>query len=175
MIEAAYRNEKWPRAKPMEQLEQTQKIPRMNHQKRARLRADAAGVPEAGIAKSRYKYLRRIDVGGVPASLAQIQRMAQIVAPELLEELYDLARNAKAENVRAAAIGMIFDRAYGKPNQPLEVTSDTSALPLEDRERLISMLAAIVPAPGAPMIEGTLAPAPAPAALEPSKRKRKAK
>ena len=98
-----------------------------------------------------------------------------MAAPELMDELYNLAIKAKTEAVRLGAINAILDRAYGKPNQPLEVTSDTSALPLEDRERLIAMLAAIVPAPGAPMIEGTLAPAPAPAALEPSKRKRKAK
>ena len=134
---------------------------------------DAPEPPE--LPRKQRRYLKRINRMEAPATLADLQRMAQIVAPELMEELYHLARNAKAENVRAAAIGMIFDRAYGKPNQPLEVTSDTSALPLEDRERLISMLAAIVPAPGAPMIEGTLAPAPAPAALEPSKRKRKAK
>ena len=90
----------------------------------------------------RFKNLKSIPLDGIPATLAEVQRLAAIATPKLLNETYWLAMHAKAENVRLAAQMAIYDRALGKPNQPLDISLDNGAsLPLEDRERLIAMLA----------------------------------
>jgi len=94
---------------------------------------------------ARFKGLRAIPPDGIPATLAEVQRLAAIATPKLLNETYWLAMHAKAENVRLAAQMAIYDRALGKPNQPLDISLDNGAsLPLEDRERLIAMLASVM-------------------------------
>ena len=91
---------------------------------------------------ARFKGLRAIPTDGIPATLAEVQRLAAIATPKLLNETYWLAMHAKAENVRLAAQMAIYDRALGKPNQPLDISLDNGAsLPLEDRERLIDLMA----------------------------------
>ena len=85
------------------------------------------------------KFIHRL---GIQSSLAEVQRLALIAAPEMIDQLYYLARFAKAENVRVAAANAVLDRAIGRPNQPLDITLDNGqSLPLEDRERLIDLMA----------------------------------
>ena len=120
----------------------------------------------------RFRYIPAIDREGIPSSIAEVQRLAAIAAPAALNQLHWLAQHAKAEQVRVAAANSILDRAFGKPNQPLDVSLDgVGSISLEDREKLLDMLATLAPPIAAPL---TIDAKPIEAELEqPSKGKRK--
>lgn len=111
----------------------------------ARTRAKRKFEAREGVMPVRAQMPRKfIHRTGVQSSLAEVQRLALIAAPEMIDQLYYLARFAKAENVRVAAANAVLDRAIGRPNQPLDITLDNGqSLPLEDRERLIDLMAAL--------------------------------
>ena len=52
---------------------------------------------------------------------ADIKALAQVHAPQALEELARLASEATSEQARVAAIKEILDRAYGKSKQSVEL------------------------------------------------------
>lgn len=55
---------------------------------------------------------------GIPnKATAEIKALAQQYAPAAMKELARLFKNAKSEQARVAAIGMLLDRAYGKSPQ----------------------------------------------------------
>ena len=51
----------------------------------------------------------------------EISELAKALVPAALTELGKLAKGAVSESARVSAIGMILDRAYGKPSQALTV------------------------------------------------------
>lgn len=51
----------------------------------------------------------------------EVQDLARQYAPAALEEAVRLATNAKSEQARTAAIGIILDRAYGRPPQGVTI------------------------------------------------------
>jgi hypothetical protein len=62
----------------------------------------------------------------------------------MLDNLVDLALNARSEQVRALSSVAVLDRAYGKPTQPSEVQiSVIERLSLEDQRRLAEALIAL--------------------------------
>ena len=62
---------------------------------------------------------------GTPNKITtDVRELARQYAPEALAELAKLSTGAENENVRVAASNAILDRAWGKPAQAVEVTSD---------------------------------------------------
>ena len=61
--------------------------------------------------------------GGRPKVLGDVQELARQYAPAAIVELARLALKAKNENARIAAIRELFDRAYGKSRQAMEITA----------------------------------------------------
>jgi hypothetical protein len=55
--------------------------------------------------------------GGRPKVLGDLRELARQHAPAAIKELVRLARNAKSETARVAAIRELLDRGYGKPGQ----------------------------------------------------------
>ena len=144
-----------------------------NARTRAKRAYEALHPAEAELPRERrFKQLPGIPSNGIPSTMAEIQRLAAIAAPSALDQLNWLARHAKAENVRVAAANSILDRAFGKPNQPLDVSLDgVGSISLEDREKLLDMLAMLAPPIAASL---TIDAKPIEAELEqPSKGKRK--
>ena len=66
--------------------------------------------------------------GGRPRVIAELQELARAHAPEAIAELARLAKDAKSETVRIAAIKELLDRAYGKPTQFVAAENDEQAL-----------------------------------------------
>lgn len=60
--------------------------------------------------------------GGRPRVLAELQELARQHAPAAIDELGRLARKAKNENARIAAIRELLDRGYGRARQTMEVS-----------------------------------------------------
>ncbi len=62
--------------------------------------------------------------GGRPKGVAEVRELAQKLTPRAFEELERIAFTSPDDRARLAAIAMIFDRGYGKPEQPLKVEDD---------------------------------------------------
>lgn len=52
----------------------------------------------------------------------EIGELARVHAPSAIKELARLAKSAESESARVSAIGMLLDRAYGKPKQAVQHT-----------------------------------------------------
>jgi Family of unknown function (DUF5681) len=63
--------------------------------------------------------------GGRPKAVAEVRELARVHCARAITELARLARHAKGEAVRIAAIRELLDRGYGKATQPL--TGESSA------------------------------------------------
>lgn len=50
----------------------------------------------------------------------EISELAKGYAPAAVKELARLAKGAESESARVSAIGMLLDRAYGKPKQAVQ-------------------------------------------------------
>jgi hypothetical protein len=71
-----------------------------------------------------------------------LQELARAHTPEAIAELARLAKDAKSETARIAAIKELLDRAYGKPTQFVAAEDDEPALnDLNLEELRASMLA----------------------------------
>ena len=80
--------------------------------------------------------------GGRPRVIAELRELARAHAPEAIAELARLAKDAKSETARIAAIKELLDRAYGKPTQFVAAENDEPALnDLNLEELRASMLA----------------------------------
>jgi hypothetical protein len=80
--------------------------------------------------------------GGRPAIVGELRELARAHAPEAVAELARLAKDAKSETARIAAIKELLDRAYGKPTQFVAAENDEPALnDLNLEELRASMLA----------------------------------
>jgi hypothetical protein len=80
--------------------------------------------------------------GGRPRVIAELRELARAHAPEAVAELARLAKDAKSETARIAAIKELLDRAYGKPTQFVAAENDEPALnDLNLEELRASMLA----------------------------------
>ena len=80
--------------------------------------------------------------GGRPRVIAELQELARAHAPQAIAELARLAKDAKSEPARIAAIKELLDRAYGKPTQFVAAENDEPALnDLNLEELRASMLA----------------------------------
>jgi len=74
--------------------------------------------------------------------IAELRELARAHAPEAIAELARLAKDAKSETARIAAIKELLDRAYGKPTQFVAAENDEPALnDLNLEELRASMLA----------------------------------
>lgn len=85
--------------------------------------------------------------------------MARAYVPAALKELGRLATKAESEQARVAAIGMLLDRAHGKPTQAVRHsgslgTYDLTKISDENLDRLESILGPIALADGDPGGEG---------------------
>lgn len=81
----------------------------------------------------------------------EISELARAYAPAALKELARLAKAAESESARVSAIGMLLDRAYGKPSQAIQHsgavgTYDLSKVSDADLERLEAILGPIADA-----------------------------
>ena len=80
--------------------------------------------------------------GGRPAIVGELRELARAHAPEAIAELARLAKDAKSETARIAAIKELLDRGYGKPTQFVAAENDEPALnDLNLEELRASMLA----------------------------------
>jgi hypothetical protein len=66
--------------------------------------------------------------GGRPRVIAELRELARAHAPEAVAELARLAKDAKSETARIAAIKELLDRAYGNPTQFVATENDEPAL-----------------------------------------------
>lgn len=57
---------------------------------------------------------------------AEIKQLAGVHGPRMVEELARLAVEAESEAARVSAIRELLDRAYGKPQQPIEMSHDAT-------------------------------------------------
>ena len=57
--------------------------------------------------------------GGRPKVLEEFQKLLRKNTPAAVDELVKLMTKSKDEGVRLAALHEFFDRAYGKPTQPI--------------------------------------------------------
>ena len=78
----------------------------------------------------------------------EISELAKALVPAALAELGKLAKGAVSESARVSAIGMILDRAYGKPSQAIQHsgsvgTYDLTKVTDEDLDRLEAILGPI--------------------------------
>lgn len=75
----------------------------------------------------------------------EISELAKAMVPESIQELGRLAKEAVSETARVSAIGMILDRAYGKPSQAISHSGAVGSYDLTrvsdaDLKRLESIL-----------------------------------
>ena len=92
-------------------------------------------------------------LGGRNKATAEIRDLALLHAPAALAEAVRLAKRAKAEPARIAAINIILDRAYGKPAQAVAVsgsigTFDPTKLTEDELTNLVPILARLALAGG---------------------------
>jgi hypothetical protein len=64
--------------------------------------------------------------GGRPKAVAEVRELARVHCADAIAELARLARHAKSEAVRIAAIRELLDRGYGK----VTLSGDSSAAPI---------------------------------------------
>ncbi|MFA4974937.1 MAG: hypothetical protein WC683_20225 [bacterium] len=62
--------------------------------------------------------------GSPNKATAEIREIARQYAPDAVQELARLSREAQSEQARVAAIKEILDRAYGKSTQPIAGDGD---------------------------------------------------
>ena len=62
--------------------------------------------------------------GGRPRVIGELHDLARAHAPDAIKELARLAKNAKSETARIAAIRELLDRAYGKATQFVAAEND---------------------------------------------------
>jgi hypothetical protein len=78
----------------------------------------------------------------------EITELARAHVPAAIKELARLAKAAESESARVSAIGMLLDRAYGKPSQAIQHsgsvgTYDLTKVTDEDLDRLEAILGPI--------------------------------
>ncbi|MGM4891252.1 hypothetical protein [Tardiphaga sp. 839_C3_N1_4] len=86
--------------------------------------------------------------GTLNKATQEITTLARAHVPAALQELGRLATEAQSETARVSAIGMILDRAYGKPSQAIQHsgsvgTYDLTKVTDEDLDRLEAILGPI--------------------------------
>jgi hypothetical protein len=69
--------------------------------------------------------------GGRPKVVVEVQELARQHAPVAIAELARLAKKAKNESTRVAAIRELLDRGYGKSRLGIEVTPPPSINPMQ--------------------------------------------
>jgi hypothetical protein len=69
--------------------------------------------------------------GGRPRVVAEVQELAGRHAPSAIAELARLAKKAKNESTRVAAIRELLDRGYGKARLGLEIEPPPSMDPIK--------------------------------------------
>jgi hypothetical protein len=72
--------------------------------------------------------------GGRPKAVAEVRELARVHCADAIAELARLARHAKSEAVRIAAIRELLDRGYGKAMQPLIGESSASPIVIQITE-----------------------------------------
>lgn len=75
----------------------------------------------------------------------EIKALARVHGPAMITELARLAKKAESEQARVSAIGMLLDRAYGKPAQAVKHsgsvgTYDLTKVSDADLDRLETIL-----------------------------------
>lgn len=90
--------------------------------------------------------------GTLNRTTREIGELALALVPEAIRELKKLVKSAESESAKVAAIAMVFDRACGKPSQPLRHsgtvgTYDLSRVTDEDLSKLEDILGSIADAP----------------------------
>lgn len=85
----------------------------------------------------------------------EVRELAQRYVPAAIKELGRLATKAESEQARVSAIGMLLDRAHGKPAQAVKHsgsigTYDLSKISDADLDSLESILGPIALADGDP-------------------------
>ena len=68
------------------------------------------------------------QAGTLNKATADVKMLAQVYAPEAMEELARLATEATSESARVAAIKEILDRSYGRAWQAMELTADPNSM-----------------------------------------------
>ena len=68
---------------------------------------------------------------------AELRELARLYGPSALKELARLAEHAESESARVQAIGMLLDRGYGKPAQPVDGDGEGGPIPFERIKRII--------------------------------------
>ncbi len=58
--------------------------------------------------------------GGRPKGVVEVRELAQRLTGRSFEELARIAFNSPDDRARLAAIGIILERGYGKPAQPVD-------------------------------------------------------
>jgi hypothetical protein len=79
--------------------------------------------------------------GGRPRIIAELRDLARAHAPEAITELARLAKDAKSETARIAAIRELLDRAYGKATQFVAADNEPALNDLNLEELRASILA----------------------------------
>jgi len=59
--------------------------------------------------------------GAVNKATADIKALAMQHTPDAMQRLHDIAMNSQSDAASVAAIKEMFDRAYGKPKQTMDV------------------------------------------------------
>jgi hypothetical protein len=83
--------------------------------------------------------------GGRPRVLAEMRELARAHAPEAIKELARLAKEARSETARIAAIKELLDRAYGKATVFLATENDERPVKDMDLEELRASVLADLP------------------------------
>jgi hypothetical protein len=83
----------------------------------------------------------------------EITELVRQYVPAAIRELARLAKAAESETARVSAIGMLLDRAYGKPSQAIQHsgsagTYDLTKVTDEDLDRLEAILGPIAQSGG---------------------------
>jgi hypothetical protein len=66
----------------------------------------------------------------------EIREMARMAAPDALQRACELTKSSD-ENVALKAIGLVLDRAYGKPAQPIDGDGEGGAIPMAIEVRFV--------------------------------------
>ena len=68
---------------------------------------------------------------GRPKVFAEFQNLLREHSPAAIAELVNLMTKSKDEGVRLAALHEFFDRAYGKPTQPIASENEKPAIAIQ--------------------------------------------
>jgi hypothetical protein len=114
-------------------LRESDKSPADNSQRTA-MRVDRVGRP--------FVKGQSGNPGGRPRVVAEVRELARAHAPEAVTELAKLAKQAKSEAARIAAIKELLDRAYGKATQFVAAENDEPSLKDMNLEELRASIVA---------------------------------